>query len=126
MLRPSAFATFGLALFNISRGHTAREALALGGWKSIRSRVECYAQFDRETMRAVVNEPRKLFATDLEPSQLATREAWSPPRGESTCQRSSGDERRAHMPAATITPPGLATEFVHLDIKPVFRLRPCH
>ena len=60
-----------------------RDVAAVGGWKSIRSLVEFYAQSDRDTMRAVVNEPRKLLATDLEPSQLATREPWSPPRGES-------------------------------------------
>jgi integrase len=66
-----------------------RDVAAVGGWKSIRSLVECYAQSDRGTMRAVVNEPRKLLATDLEPSQLATREPWSPPRGESTRRRTS-------------------------------------
>ena len=66
-----------------------RDVAAVGGWKSIRSLVECYAQFDRETMRAVVNEPRKLLATDLAPSQLATREPWSPPRGQSNRRRTS-------------------------------------
>ena len=66
-----------------------RDVAAVGGWKSIRSLVECIAQSDRETMRAVVNESRKLFATDLEPSQLATREPWSPPRSQSERRRTS-------------------------------------
>lgn len=56
---------------------------AIGGWKSLRSLLECYAQADRDTMRAVVNEPRKLMSTDLQPSQLATREPWSTPAGRS-------------------------------------------
>ena len=74
----------------IERKHwPIRDVAAVGGWKSIRSLVECYAQSDRETMRAVVNEPRKLLATDLEPSQLATREPWSPTRGESIRRRTS-------------------------------------
>ena len=66
-----------------------RDVAAVGGWKSIRSLVECYAQSDRETMRAVVNEPRKLLTTDLEPSQLATREPWSPSRDQSEGRRTS-------------------------------------
>ena len=60
-----------------------RDVAAVGGWKSVRSLVECYAQADRDTMRAVVNEPRKLLSADLQPSQLATREPWSPPAGRS-------------------------------------------
>src|SRR5437868_5882028 len=60
-----------------------RDVAAVGGWKSLRSLLECYAQADRDTMRAVVNEPRKLLSTDLQPSQLATREPWSPPVGRS-------------------------------------------
>lgn len=58
-----------------------RDVAAVGGWKSVRSLVECYGQADRETMRAVVNEPRKLLSRDLQPSQRATREPWSPPSG---------------------------------------------
>jgi len=57
------------------------DVAAVGGWKSIRSLLECYAQGDRDTMRAVANERRKLLSTDLHPSQLATREPWSPQAG---------------------------------------------
>jgi integrase len=58
-----------------------RDVAAVGGWKNVRSLLECYAQADRDTMRAVVNEPRKLLSTDLHPSQLATQEPWSPDAG---------------------------------------------
>jgi integrase len=60
-----------------------RDVATVGGWKSLRSLIECYAQADRDTMRAVVNETRKILSTDLQPSQLATREPWSPPTGRS-------------------------------------------
>lgn len=56
-----------------------RDVAAVGGWKSHRSLLECYAQADRETMLGVANESRKLQARDLAPGQLVTREPWSPP-----------------------------------------------
>lgn len=75
-----------------------RDVAAVGGWKSLRSLLECYAQADRDTMRAVVNEPRKLLSTDLHPSQLATREPWSPPVGRSYKRCSAkGNRRRCTM-----------------------------
>ena len=55
----------------------------------LQDQVACYAQSDRETMRAVVNGPRKLLAMDLERSQLATREPWSPPGGQCSRRRTS-------------------------------------
>ena len=71
-----------------------RDVAAVGGWKCARSLVECYAQSDRETMRAVVNESRKLSSADLQPSQLATREPWSPPTGRSYQRCSARGNRR--------------------------------
>jgi hypothetical protein len=71
-----------------------RDVAAVGGWKCPRSLVECYAQSDRETMRAVVNEPRKLLSTDLQPSQLATREPWSPPADRPHRRCAPGNRRR--------------------------------
>ena len=71
-----------------------RDVAAVGGWKSLRSLLECYGQADRDTMRAVVNEPRKLLSTDLQPSQLATREPWSPQAGRSHKRCSARESRR--------------------------------
>ncbi len=74
-----------------------RDVAAVGGWKCLRSLLDCYAQADRETMRAVVNEPRKLVSADLQPSQLATREPWSPPAGRSSRGSARGNRRRCAM-----------------------------
>jgi hypothetical protein len=71
-----------------------RDVAAVGGWKSVRSLIECYAQ----AMRAVVNEPRKLLSTDLQRSQLATREPWSPPVGRSQKRCSP----KANRPRCTV------------------------
>ncbi|HEY7393957.1 MAG TPA: tyrosine-type recombinase/integrase, partial [Gemmatimonadaceae bacterium] len=85
-----------------------RDVAAVGGWKSIRSLVECYAQSDRETMRAVANEPRKLLSTDLQPSQLATREPWSPSvRG--SCRRCSATATRRRCATRRTHSHGYAT-----------------
>ena len=78
-----------------------RDVAAVGGWKCLRSLLDCYAQSDRETMRAVVNEQRKLSAADLQPSQLATREPWSPPLGRSQKRCSpKANRRRCTLPRA--------------------------
>jgi integrase len=84
----------------IERKHwPMRDVAAVGGWKCLRSLLDCYAQADRETMRAVVNEPRKLLSTDLQPSQLATREPWSPPVGRSQKRCSpKANRRRCTLP----------------------------
>lgn len=98
-----------------------RDVAAVGGWKCLRSLLECYAQADRDTMRAVVNEPRKLLSTDLQPSQLATREPWSPPAERShkrcssqakrsrctpRCTRPSGHPLRGPRPGSQSSTPG--------------------
>jgi hypothetical protein len=71
-----------------------RDVAAVGGWKNARSLLECYAQADRETMLGVANEPRKLFLADLHPSQLATREPWSPRPGGGARRRTSKPVRK--------------------------------
>lgn len=77
-----------------------RDVAAVGGWKSIRSLVECYAQSDRDTMRAVVNAARTFNAIDLERSRFATREPWSPRAANPAGGGRHRWRRRAHAPLA--------------------------
>jgi len=91
-----------------------RDVAAVGGWKNIRSLLECYAQADRETVLAVANEPRKLQAADLDPSQLATRLPWSPSPSNAAGQRASrpagrclrADRQRCRPPSRAMRPTG--------------------
>jgi hypothetical protein len=40
--------------------HSVRDVAAVGGWKDHETILRCYQQPDTETMKSVMNEPRKV------------------------------------------------------------------
>jgi hypothetical protein len=91
------------------------DVAAVGGWKDIATLLRCYQQPDRETLRAVMAEPRKLRDVGLQLECTAAAEGHTTTEKQTTKQttnrqwakKASRPDRTKVPPSLVVAPPGL-------------------